>query len=408
MAEKPGEAMRSSISVTYEIDDLDRAAEELVSGVDGTLLSFRNVCGILFCFSDMDHAALLEKLAARFPHPVIGCTCIANMDQREGFHEMAVTFTVLAAEDCQFAAVSSGAVNPGNVTEEVSGTYARARAMLDGEPGLIIALPPYNLNIMLDAFTNALNAVAPNVPVLGGLPSYNGPGDRNLTIFGSRASEDSLVMLVIAGNIKPVFAIQNVSGSPVERKRKVTRARDNVVYEVGGATFVDYLREVGIPVEKLVGGNSTITSVSNPLLLENVRVHGQTNYSFVRTLHKIDLEDGSGTAIGEIPLDATLSICSLQSEHIQQAALEGMDDLTGKMRETPGYAYTTLLAISCIGRYLLMVPNSGDEVKNLQTKLPAGMTLSGFYSYGEIGPIPGAQGGLVNFAHNESLVLCAF
>ena len=136
-------------------------------------------------------------------------------------------------------------------------------------------------------------------------------------------------------------------------------------------------------------------------------VHGQSNYSFVRTLHKIDLNDGSGTAIGEIPKDATLSICSLQSEHIQRAALAGMDELAAKMRAAPEYSYSTVLAVSCIGRYLLMVPNNGAEVENLRKKLPSGVTLSGFYSYGEMAPMQGKDGKTVNFAHNESLVLCA-
>lgn len=399
--------MQSKVSVTYEIDDLNQAAAELTAGLDKDILGRKSVCGILFCFSDMDHEGLLQKLAARFPHDIIGCTCIANMDEREGFHELAATFTVLAADDCRFVTAASNAVTPENVAGEVRCAYTSAREKLGEEPGLAIAFPPYNLNIMLDAFTNAFNEAAPNVPLLGGLPSYNGQNDRNLTVFGSSASEDKLVMLLIAGNVRPVFSIQNVSGSPVERKRKVTHAKDNVVYTVGDRTFVEYLREVGIPVERMVEGNATITFVSNPLLLENVTVHGQSNYSFVRTLHKIDLNDGSGTAIGEIPKDATLSICSLQSEHIQRAALAGMDELAAKMRAAPEYSYSTVLAVSCIGRYLLMVPNNGAEVENLRKKLPSGVTLSGFYSYGEMAPMQGKDGKTVNFAHNESLVLCA-
>ena len=398
--------MRSTVAVTFEIDDLDLAAAELIGGIDPSLMQAEQVCGIVFCYSDMDQAELLERLRSRFPYPLLGCSCIANMDEREGFHELAATLTVLSADDCRFATAVSGPITPENVRQEVGDTYAAAAA---GEtPGLVIAFPPYNLNIMLDAFTNAFNEVAPGVPVLGGLPSYSGRDDRNMTYHDGTAAEDRLVLLAITGNIRPVFSLQNVSGSPVERKRKVTRAKDNVVYTVGNQTFVEYLQELGLPLNAMTEGNATITFVSNPLLLENVKIDGESSYSFVRTLHKIDPADGSGTAIGGIPVDATLSICTLQTEHIQSVARAGMNELARRMEDNRGYVYSTVLAISCIGRYLLLVPDNGAEVANLLRELPAGVSLSGFYSYGEISPITGAGGKLVNFAHNESLVLCAF
>lgn len=403
--------MLSRVFVTREVDDLKRAAAELTADINDELLQCRDLCGILFCFSDMDHEELLRLVRARFPYEIIGCTCIANMDGAEGFHEMAASFTVLAANDCAFGIAASGPVTPENVTDEVGRTFAAARAKLPeegGDPGLVIALPPYNLSIMLDAFTAAFNEAAPGVPFIGGLPSHNGKGDRNLTLSRDGASEDRLVMLLIQGNVKPVFSLQNVSGNPVERKRKVTRSKDNVVYTVGSQTFVEYLKEVGVGVDRMLDGNATISFVSNPLLLENVSIGGQSSYSFVRTLHKIDPVDGSGTAIGEIPMDATLSICSLQAGQITEGAERGVSDLLRKMEEAAPYAFSTVLAVSCIGRYLLMVPNNSAEVDTFLHKIPSGISLNGFYSYGEIAPIAGGNGRLLNFAHNESLVLCAF
>lgn len=402
--------MISKTAVTFEMDNLSAAAQELADSVLGGQPLQENSVGILMCYSDMELAPFVSELKARLPFNVLGCTCIASMDNCEGFHEMSACLLVLSADDCTFSVSVSGTVAPGNVDKMVEEAYAAAVKPLNAPPKLLFAIPPYNLNISLDEYTTAFNHVAKGIPVVGGLPSYNGTGDANVTIFNGEVSEDRLVLLAIAGNIRPVFSVQNVTASAVERKRKVTSAKENTVYRVGNQTFVEYMREIGFPVDSLTGANDTITFVSNPVLLENVKLDDGENFSFVRTLHKLDMEDGSGTAIGRIPMDATLSICSLERSDIETAAGIGMRDLKAKMDAVSGegYEFTTIMAVSCIGRYLLMTPQSSTEADKILAELPAGITLAGFYGYGEIGPLPLNKAEVLNFAHNESLVLCAF
>lgn len=394
--------MESKVSVTLQIDDTSAAAQELLDkALDGFALK-KNTVGILFCYSDMEVAELAASLREKASFPIIGCTGIASMDDAEGFHNMAATLMVLSADDCTFAVAASGPITAANVQEEIKATYDAARTALGEEPKLLFALPPYMLEIMLDSYSMGFNRVAPGVPVVGGLPSYNGSGDENLTLLNGEAWPDRLVLLAVGGNVKPVFSVQNVASSDASRKRRVTKARDNVVYEVAGQRFTDYLKDIGLPVEELTGGNTTITFVSNPLIFEGT----DGAFSFARTLHEIDLEEGSGTAIGQIPEEATLSVCTLQRSDIEEAALVGMRDLKDKMAQQAGYTFTTVLAVSCIGRHLLMLPGNDAEVNQLLSEFPESLHLAGFYSYGEIGPQGAAQ--TENFAHNESLVLCAF
>ena len=400
--------MRSNVSVTQQIDDIETAARELLEGAKSGFPLAKNSVGILFCYSDMEAEDLLRALSSRADFEIVGCTAIANMDERTGFHDMAATLTLLTSEDVRFVTASSEPITPANVSEQIERTYRAATDRLGETPALLVALPPYRLEIMLDAYANGFNAVAPGVPVVGGLPSYNATGDSNLTFHNGTASADRMVLLAMAGDVRPVFSVQNVTSNDAERKRKVTRARDNVVYEVGNQRFTDYLAEIGLPVDKLAQGNATITFVSNPLLLEKNTETGESVYSFARTLHEIDLEDGSGTAIGEIPDGATLSVCTLQRDEIEQAAVLGIRDLKRKMEtvQASGYTFSTVLAVSCIGRHLLLLPHNDMEVRQILSEFPSGLTLSGFYSYGEIGPQGSGQ--QRNFAHNESLVLCAF
>lgn len=216
-----------------------------------------------------------------------------------------------------------------------------------------------------------------------------------------------MVLLAISGNLRPVFAVQNVSSAGESRKREVKKAVNNTVYRVGNQRFTDYLRDCGLPVDIMAQGANTVTYVSNPLLLEQKSDDDARSFSFVRTLHALDLEEGSGTAIGKIPEGMTLSVCVLQRSDIERGATLAMGDILSRIAADEGddYRYSTVLSVSCIGRHLIMLPENDAEVKALQASLPGTLTMAGFYSYGEIGPM--GTGSSRIFAHNESLVLCA-
>lgn len=401
--------MISKIAVTYQIDDATLAATELSRAVqEGTPLLSHTV-GILMCYSDMDVPPLLRALSQHLPFDIIGCTCIASLDSETGFSEMAIRLLVLSADDCTFSVQLSGPVGPDTIPQRVEETYAGALDALGRPPGLLLMLAPYKLDLLFDTFTQTLNRVAPGVPVIGGLPSHNDNGDLNAVLFNETAYPDRMAMLAIAGNIHPVFSVQNVLGDVVRRKRKVANAAGNTVYRVGSQTFVEYMEEIGFhwPDDGMI---DTLTFLTNPLMLENVPLDDGQTHGFVRTLHKIDKKEGSGTAVGMIPTGATLSICSLSKQDIEEAASKALAELMIKIadKRQNGQVFSTVLAVSCIGRFMLMSPRSSIETERLLAGLPPDVTLAGFYGYGEIGPVSRALPKIVNFAHNETLILCAF
>lgn len=394
--------MRSLVNTTLEIDDFETAAEVLLAGVGDEFKLEDNTLGVLICYSDMECEELALFIQEKVNFDVIGCTAIASMDHKSGFQEMSASFTVLTTDDCKFNIGISEPITIDNAQDQVKKTYNKIKEQMEDEAKLLIAIPPYILEVMLDEYPMALNEAAPGVPIIGGLPSYNANGDVNYVLMNGNVYEDRMVLVAVSGNIQPVFSVQNVTSKDSSRKRKVTKSDKNVIYQVGDQKFTDYLEEVGFSLDNLLDGNNTIRFVSNPLLLESAG-----KYSFARTLHEIDPEKGTGTAIGRIPNDALISVCSLERNQIEEAAVDGIRELKEKIKEqeASGYHYSTVIAISCIGRHLLMLPNGEVEVNRLLTEFPEGYTLSGFYSYGEIGPQGEEQSR--NFAHNESLILCA-
>ncbi|MCC8123566.1 MAG: FIST C-terminal domain-containing protein [Oscillospiraceae bacterium] len=398
--------MQSQVAVTYLVDEPALAAQELYDQLSANPPG-KNSVGILTCYSDMEAEELAAVLSETCAFPIIGATAIASMDHKHGFHEMAAVLLVLTADDCSFAPVLSAPITPETVVQAVEDAYREAVRTLGETPGLVIALPPYQLALMLDVYTDIFNRAAPGVPVTGGLPSYNGNGDTNAVIFGGHTYTDRMALLAIGGNIQPVFSVLTVSQNDASKKRPVTRAENNVIYRVGGKTFVEYLEEVGLPVDNLADGNTTVSFTANPLMIEEQHAEFGDTFTYMRTLHALDMKQGSGIAIGRIPAGANVSVCPLDRDAISKAAEQGISDLKEKMAEAQGYRYSTVIGISCIGRYVVMAPNGNVETDNIVRRLPEGMSLAGFYSYGEISPLP-AQSSSVAFAHNESLVLCAF
>ncbi len=401
--------MKSNVYVTFEMDDPIAACDELCEQLTADTNSLKNRVGLIFCYSDMESDALVKELYDRTGIPMIGGTGVASMDHIEGFHEMSVVLIIMSADDCDFSIAVSEPITAANINEEIKTVYDRAAADMGVTPGLVYVIPPYKLDIMLDSYTEAFTSIAPQVPFIGGLPSCNGNGDENLTICNGETYPDRMVMLAISGNIRPVFSVQTVLENNEIQKRKVTQAKNNVIYEVDNTSFTDYLIDVGIPLNTMAEGNKSVTFVSNPLLIEDTREGFGDNFRYLRSLHDVNMADGSGTAIGQIPEGSYISVHPLNRNEIGEAALIGIRNLTEQMQAqaADGYQYSTVLAISCIGRYVIMTPNGDVETKNVLKELPEGMTLAGFYSYGEISPLP-VPGGLVSFSHNESLVLCAF
>ena len=403
--------MKSTTAMTREMDDMKKTAEELASQVQETLPLKTGSCGILFCDSEMDHAQLVAELKDRLPETVIvGCTSVANIDGKKGFQDMVASLTVLTADDVRFSFSLSDPITADDVTEKVEEAYKRGAAVLAEPAKLILAFPAYNLNITLDEYPEALDKVSGGVPIFGGLPAANPPYGVNQILADGKVYTDRAAFVLIGGNIQPIFTVQNVLSNTTEQKRPVTHSERNVIYRVGDVSFVDYLRQFGLPVEKIASEPNTTAFVTNPLLVEMPRDDNDDGVPFVRTLHSLDLQEGSGTAIGKIPQGAMISIAVMKRKDVELSTRQAIRNIAKQIeaRRGNGYEYSTILGVSCIGRYMIMANDPGVEGRVIAEETPPSIHLSSFYGYGEMGPTSVRNGRAVNRAHNESIVLCAF
>jgi hypothetical protein len=401
--------LKSTTAVTYEIDDIASGTDELARVTKENLKLARNSFGLMFCDSDVDHAKFASELARKLGVPIVGYSATAMLCG-EGLCDMGAVLTTVTSDDVNFSIATSEPLTAENIASQIASTYDRAKASLEGEPKLILAFPPYLLGIMLDTYPRELERASGGLPVFGGLPAHDDVNGRSAVYCGDSAANDRMTLLLMSGNVKPVMTVKNSIGTLANLKRTVTESKDNVISRVGDESFVEFLARFGLNVKKLANPEEkTISFTTYPLLIENTKGENPDGIPVVRTLHGVDLEKGTGTAIGEVPEGSVISVGILQSKDIEKSSSDSISDLLEKMAagEAEGYEYSTVFAVSCVARYYVMANKNTLEADALRQKLPGGLSMSGYYSFGEICPTSVRAGKAANAAHNESLVLLA-
>jgi hypothetical protein len=403
--------LKSTTAITDELDDIDTGTSELAENTLKNLKLQNNSFALLLCDSDVDHKKFVEKLHQKLGVPVVGFSSTAMICGQTGLTDMSAVLTTVTSDDVFFSMATSEPLTPDNIIPQIELTYKKAKESLKGEPSLVLAFPPYILGIMLDVYPRELDRVSGGLPVFGGLPAHDEANGRTAVYCGDTAASDRLTVLLAAGAIKPVMTVKNHVGTLISGlKRRVTRSQANVVHKVGNGTFVEFIEEFGLDSARLANPNEkTLSFTSYPLLIERPDVANPDGIPIVRTLHGIDLESGSGTAIGEIPEGSVLSIGVLQAQDIETSTRNSTEDLLAAIRENEanGYQYSMVFAVSCVARYYVMAGRNTLEADVLKANFSPKLSLCGYYSFGEICPTSVRSGKGLNAAHNESLVLLA-
>jgi hypothetical protein len=226
-----------------------------------------------------------------------------------------------------------------------------------------------------------------------------------------RPYTDRAAVVLVGGNVRPLFSVQNVLSAFSEQKRTVTKAKDNLIYTVEEMSFVDYLKSVGMSVDDLIEQGDLAVYVSTPLKVYLNKDDYNDGIPVVRTIKSLNPEDGSGVLFGSISEKSAISIATMKRQDIQDscrmAIKEILEKIAASRENETDYAYTTLICISCGGRYMVMADDKDIEGNIILENLPEYLTLSGFYAYGEVCPTGVRGGKAINRVHNESIVMCA-
>jgi len=175
-------------------------------------------------------------------------------------------------------------------------------------------------------------------------------------------------------------------------KRLITKSMNNVLYELDGqpalTLYKEYLgeRASGLPA----------TALLFPLAIHS---NSKESDYIVRTILSIDEEKQSMTFAGDIPENHYAQLMRADFERLIDGAYDAAK-MANNMNNADGDILN--IAISCVGRRLVLGERSEDEVEATLETLPEGTKQIGFYSYGEISPYVSGQACQL---HNQTMTL---
>jgi len=249
------------------------------------------------------------------------------------------------------------------------------------------------LNVNASELLGGLNDVLPaSVVVTGGLA---GDGDRFKRTWVASAAgiaERQVVAVGLYGEDVRIGHGSKGGWDTFGPERVVTRSAGNVLFEIDGrpalALYKEYLgeRAVGLPG----------TALLFPLSLRRSRADDKT---LVRTVLSIDEAAQSMTFAGDIPQGSLAQLMRANFDRLIEGASQAAR-LTGDGTERAG-AISLAIAISCVGRRLVLGQRAEEEVEAAKDALPKGARMVGFYSYGEISPYATGRCDL----HNQTMTL---
>ena len=244
------------------------------------------------------------------------------------------------------------------------------------------------------ALVRGLAAVLPaGVVVTGGLA---GDGDRFARTWVLHEGAPVSGWVTAVGFYGDAVQIGHGSAGgwdPFGPRRLVTRSKDNVLYELDGKPALElYKQYLGERAEGLPA-----TGLLFPLALSRPEAGGEgEDRRVVRTILAVDEATQSLTFAGDIPTGAYAQLMKAQLDRLVEGA-----EQAASLAANPGEGPVLAVAISCVGRRLVLRERTDEEAEVIQEALPAGAQVVGFYSYGELSPISSGNCDL----HNQTMTL---
>lgn len=335
----------------------------------------------------LDQPQPFEQLAGAYPQAhMVGCSSAGEIFGTEVFDG---TLAVAVAK-----------FESGNVEEAFWPISASGESFAAGE-GVAKRLQKDDLAAVLvlsegvrvngSELVRGLNSVLPDsVIVTGGLAGDADRFQRTWVIQDGRPVTGGISAIGLYGDRVRVGHGSKGGWDNFGPERTVTRAEGNVVFELDGQPALElYKRYLGERAQDLPSAGLLF-----PLAL---RPEGEEDKSIVRTILAVDEERQSMTFAGDVPQGVRAQLMKANFDRLVQGA---SDAATMALGNAAGED-TLCVAISCVGRRLVLGERTEEETEATLDVLPVGTKQIGFYSYGEISPYTSGHCDL----HNQTMTL---
>ena len=400
--------MKSATAISYDLDNIAAAAKELTTQIRDKITLGKNTVAILHGQPDMEIGDLSAAVSRELGCQVIGGTTAAGASlTNEGYHELAVVLHVLSDDDCLFSATISGSLAT-DPEKEIANTYQQAYRNLKeqdaaAEPKMVICVASIVQSIDSDNILAKVSNLCDSLPVFG----FNAADDfefcKQQVYLDGEAGGDRLAILLLSGNVRPIFQTANLAGKQALEKRLVTKAHDNIICEIEGKPAYDYIKSFPFIDDQ------TKTLFNYQFFVEMQNDEFNDGIPVSRALNTFDKETGEVTCFANVPENSYIVLLYCDGNDVATTSEIGIKEFMHKLTTAGGdYEYSTVLIATCSLRNMFLADMKGTEGNLVKELFPQNLAVSGVYAFGEIAPTSICNDRAVNRFHNATFTLCAF
>ena len=394
--------MRSWVTKTEEIDDLEAAVEELKKGIPTEEL-LANTVGIVYAYYDADFEELSRILCETFSFPIIGVSAMALLDN-EGYLAYGMELLVMSADDVRFSVGMTESLDKDNYKEKLEKLYYAMKGDAQEQEKLILAYTCKVVDANGDIYIKTFDEMSGGVPVYGGMPSDMYTYNEFKVFYDGKVESYAAAVILLYGNVSPITLVEFSISNETRLDNKVTKAANNIVFALGDKTFVQSLEEAGLSSNN---ENVIMEYVQTPFVVKKEVENGET-IECLRNLAYLKHDTGVGVFLGQVPEGAELKVATISVDDIGKSVTQVFTKLIHEMEKKSDYKYSTIICTSCTARYMNLVGDKNIEGNAYKDIIPDDINLVGMYSYGELCPTKSSDSDkLYNLFHNETFTILA-
>jgi len=242
-------------------------------------------------------------------------------------------------------------------------------------------------------FLRLLDGHLPGVPLIGGMASSARQPGENLLVRNDQVLSDGFVGLSLSGPVE-IETVVSQGCRPIGTTLVITKARDNVIEQLGGRPALSALRET---IESLSEADKSL--LGNGLLIGRAISEYRESFNrgdfLVRNLMGVDQSSGAIAVTDYVRVGQTVQF------HVRDAATasEDLSLLLGPQQSESARPAAGALLFSCNGRGSRMFDTPCHDISAARAAMPQ-TPVAGFFAAGELGPVGGK-----NFIHGHTASL---
>jgi small ligand-binding sensory domain FIST len=280
-------------------------------------------------------------------------------------------------------------VQPFRLTFQREGDHAIVEGLedlpsADEEPVVLMLADPFSFPA--DVLLDHLNDTAAGLPIVGGMASGGLEAGRNSLYFNDEILRDGAVGAILTGGA--LTAIVSQGCRPVGQTYAVTRAEQNVLFELGGSPAMQRIEELyaesserdQLLIRRGLHVGSAITETKPEL--------GRGDF-LIRNLLGVDRDTGAISVSDLIEVGRTVQFQVRDAE----SAREDLRVVLERERRARPDDIAGALLFSCNGRGQALFGQPDHDI-NAMHRAFGDVPVAGFFAAGEIGPVAGK-----NFLH---------